>query len=374
MLSLNTDAGGNPPAEIKISESFRECLHCGFVLINKDLKISALNPQVERLFSVKARNLIKNSIRELPDPLPHLISEALETGKNVINRQIVLTNEGKLGRSCLINASLIQTSEEDRPSLILLISDHGLICQIEENVRRLDRLASIGILSTSVAHEIKNAMQSMSTFVDTFTSKAAQARIMQEPDEKKLMELAGFELKRILGLVNQMLRYSGPDKPSRINLHLHEIISQTLALVRHQLEGRKIKLQLNLDAEDDLVAANSNQLEQAFLNLFLNAVEAMPPGGRLILRTAYSNAEPRGQERAFLEFDVQDTGVGIAPENFPHIFDTFFTTKKEGTGLGLSITQRIINEHGGTIHIDSQQNAGTTVRIRFPMAADTSPL
>jgi len=243
-----------------------------------------------------------------------------------------------------------------------VLNDLSAARNLESSMRRLDRLASIGTLSASMAHEIKNALVAVRTFIDL---------LIQQNKDAELASTVGREITRIDSIVSQMLRFAGPAQPTFSILHLHEVVEHSLRLVEHQLAGKNIRLRKSLAASPDLLRGDSYQLEQVLLNLFFNAIQAMGPDDELSVSTELvlpPQPSPRPED-AQLRLRVQDTGLGIPPENIPRLFDPFFTTKKKGIGLGLSITRRIIQEHSGTIGVESVLNQGTTFTLFLPCAA-----
>lgn len=220
----------------------------------------------------------------------------------------------------------------------------------QQNLQQLDRLANLGLFSASIAHEIKNGLVAINTF----------CQVMLEKEENREMgEVVSRELKRIDGLVTQMLRLAAHKPATLAPVNVHELLDVTLRLLEHQLNGRMIAVRREYQAAPAVVRADESRLQQALLNLLLNAMEAMGHGGELTMRTE----TPEGH----LKISICDTGAGIAPENFDHIFETFFTTKKHGTGLGLAITRRIVEEHQGQIEAQSRVGAGSTFSIVLPL-------
>ncbi len=167
-----------------------------------------------------------------------------------------------------------------------------------------------------------------------------------------------------------MLRFAGPGKPTLSTVHLHEVLEHSVRLIEPHLAGSQIELTKALAAPRDIVTGDSYQLEQAFLNLLFNAVEAMASGGKLSVTTDL--ASPPGVDAAaasqptHVAVKIKNTGSGIPAEHLARLFDPFFTTKTYGTGLGLSITRRIIQEHRGTITVESIANEGATFTILLP--------
>jgi two-component system sensor histidine kinase HydH len=247
--------------------------------------------------------------------------------------------------------------------VVVVVNDIGSARRLEENMRRLDRLASIGTVSASMGHEVKNAFVAVKTFVDLLLEK--------NPDSE-LTEVVRRELSRIDSIISQLLKFAGPARPRFATVHLHEVLDHSLRMVQHQLKGRLISLKRSFKAAPDAIKGDGHQLEQAFVNLFLNAVEAMGTSGSLTVATEVVPAlppvaaapEPNNQPK--VRVTIADTGVGVPPENISRLFEPFFTTKNHGTGLGLPITRRILQEHHGDITVQSQVDKGTTFRILLP--------
>ena len=224
-----------------------------------------------------------------------------------------------------------------------------------EKMQRLDRLANLGMLSACMAHEIKNGMVAIKTFVDLLLEK--------NPDAE-LGEVVGHELQRINTIVTQMLRFATPHQSTFKTVRVHEVMDQSLRLLQPQISGKSITLQKNYRAETDTVSGDDAQLQQTFMNLLLNALEAMGTEGALTVSTQIAD-DKNGV--CALKIQIQDTGTGIMPENLARLFEPFFTTKKNGTGLGLAICRRIVADHRGAIEVQSETGQGSTFSISLPM-------
>jgi len=221
-----------------------------------------------------------------------------------------------------------------------------------EKMQRLDRLANLGMLSAGMAHEIKNGMVAVKTFVDLLLEKNRDA---------ELGEIVGREMERINAIVTQMLRIAAPGPSAFRIVRVHGLLDHSLRLVEHQISGKLISLERDYRAAPDTVLGDEFQLQQAFMNLLFNAIEAMGANGVLTVGTETTGG---GQ----LRVQIHDTGTGIAPENRARLFEPFFTTKKNGTGLGLAISRRIVLEHRGTITGQSETNKGSTFSILLPVS------
>jgi signal transduction histidine kinase len=222
---------------------------------------------------------------------------------------------------------------------------------VEQNLQRLDRLANLGLFSASIAHEIKNGLVAINTFCEV---------LLEQGEHREMAELAHRELKRIDGLATQMLRFAAPRPATLAPVDVHGLLDHSLRLLEHQMNGRMITLRRDYRAVPGMVHGDESHLQQAFMNLLLNAVEAMGGGGELAVATE------TGAGR--LKISIRDTGTGITPADFPHLFETFFTTKKHGTGLGLAISRRVVEEHHGAIEVQSETGRGSTFTITLPVA------
>jgi two-component system nitrogen regulation sensor histidine kinase GlnL len=250
--------------------------------------------------------------------------------------------------------------------VVVVLHDLSALQRLEQNMRRLERLASIGTLSASMAHEIKNALVAVKTFVDL---------LLEKGDDAELAQTVSREMRRIDSMVGQMLKFAGPARSAFATVRVHDVLNHSLRMVQPQMDGKLIALDRRFNASPDTIKGDECQLEQAFLNLLLNALEAMGSNGALSVNTEIVPArqvpDVPAEFRAaqHIRVAIQDTGVGISPENMARLFEPFFSTKQNGTGLGLAICQRIVQEHHGAITAVSEPNQGTTFSVFLPAPA-----
>jgi two-component system, NtrC family, sensor histidine kinase AtoS len=254
------------------------------------------------------------------------------------------------GRGALSKASLILIMLRNADELSDLQKaapwDSGLVSG--EKMQRLDRLASLGLLSASMAHEIKNSLVAVKTFVDL---------LVQKNEDGELTGVVAKELDRINALATQMLKFAAPRSAAFAVVRIHDTIDYSLRLLQHQIGGKMIALKRDYRAMPDTVRGDDALLQQVFMNLLLNALEALGTGGELTVSTELVQGDDGAR---LLKIKIRDTGTGISPENLARLFEPFFTTKKNGTGLGLAISQRIAHEHGGMIEAQSEADKGST--------------
>ncbi len=222
---------------------------------------------------------------------------------------------------------------------------------------RADRLATVGELAAGAAHEIRNPLTAVRSSLQYLESKVT------DETAKSLLATALRETSRINEIVSALLAFSRPAEIVRERLDLRETLAESLDLVAYQASRRNIVVIRDFPAPL-AVLGDGAQLKQLFLNLFLNAVEAMPSGGTLRM-------EGRRDETGKILASVIDTGEGIPDDRLDRIFDPFYTTKPNGTGLGLSICYHIVKTHDGDIEVKSKEGRGTTMLVRLPPAPET---
>ncbi|HJT81141.1 MAG TPA: ATP-binding protein, partial [Chthoniobacterales bacterium] len=351
------------------NETLLENLTAGVIAVGADERITVFNNEVGRLTGIDSKKVLDRSVDFLPDALRCALRETLQTGQGVINREINLNSpEGAV--TVRVSTSIFHGREGKVLGALAVLTDITALKRLEFQIRRSDRLASLGTLSAGMAHEIKNPLVSIKTFAQLLPERYQDSDFRQT-----FSNLIGHEIDRIDSLVNQLLRFARPAKPQLEPRHVHQILEKSLLLVGHRLYQKDIKLTRSWDANVDTIRADADQLEQVFLNFFLNAMDAMKHGGELHVGTEIRAdgefvsplTQSNGQSHEVLRISIRDSGEGIKPEDLPHVFDPFFTTKDYGTGLGLSVVHGIIQEHGGQIEVESELNKGTAFHILFPL-------
>ena len=342
------------PEGLSFANVLRDRLVCGVLLIDGKEKVTAVTGQASRLLGLSPEPATLPAFEALPAPLQTLVRETLASGKALADHEIDLKADDRGTVTLRISAVPFRPGTTDSGVVVVLI-DLTPVRQLDEHLAQLDRLANVGTLAAGMAHEIKNALVAGKTFIDL---------LMEKHQDAELVDVVRREMSRIDALVTRMLKFAGPAKPVLSEVRLHEVLDHSLRLVQHQLEEKSIAVSRSFRAVPDLMLGDDCQLQQAFVNLFLNALDAMGPEGTLAVTTeTISSDGPR------LRATVKDNGAGIAPRDLARLFEPFFTTKPKGTGLGLPITRRIILEHHGTITVESQPGHGTAFNILLPAAA-----
>lgn len=348
---------------LNLAPALRECLSPGALVISPCGQIISCSPEAQRLLGLLPGPGSVGLLSSLPVTLQQIVCDVFTAGKPIADGDLVLPRGGRPGRRVHVNALPLPAKTGEVQVLVVLSDITGFV-QLEQTITRLDRLATIGTLAASMAHEIKNALVAVKAFVDLLLEKNKDA---------ELAAIVGREMNRVNAIVRQLLKFASPASPNRSTVRLHDVLEHSLRMVQHQLDGKLIAINRAFNAAPDAVHGDDCQLEQVFVNLFLNAIEATGDNGTLTVATEllptpppdFAHPHPAGQSH--LRVIVADTGVGIAPENLDRMFEPFFTTKSHGTGLGLPITRRIVQEHHGQITVQSEPRKGTTFSIILPV-------
>lgn len=350
------------------NETLLQNLTTGVVAADRNGLITVFNREVEQITALTASELLTRKITNLPEALRDILGETLGNGERLEGREIIL-RAGDKSTILRVSSSIFHGQDGEPLGALMVLTDITTLKRLEMQIRRSDRLASLGTLSAGMAHEIKNPLVSIKTFAQLLPER------YQDSDFREtFFSLIGHEVDRIDSLVNQLLRFARPAKPVLKPMHVHEVLEKALLLVGHRLYQKDVKLTRSWQAEVDTIRADADQIEQVFLNFFINALDAMKTGGSLTVSTeigttkTWPTALPDHSDvREILRISVQDDGAGIKPEDVPHVFDPFFTTKDYGTGLGLSVVHGIVQEHGGQIEVESELNRGTSFHILLPL-------
>ena len=222
---------------------------------------------------------------------------------------------------------------------------------LRQRVIDKDKFEFISTLASGIAHDIKNPLTAIKTYFEHFPQKKDDPQFLED-----FQRIVGPEINRINDLTNNLLEFA---KPSALHLketRIQNLLNNCLNLLQHQIKKNNVLVVKQIENTEP-IQADPNKLTQVFLNLILNAIEAMPDGGTLTILTKSHKDQ--------IEIEIMDTGIGIAPKDIKNIFNPFFTQKEKGTGLGLAIVEEIINEHGGEIEVKSEEQKGSTFKLRF---------
>ncbi len=337
------------------SENIVESLNVGVLAVDLGGIVESWNTRMEQLFGVSRQDAVGHQLRAL---LPQELASEIAARKE--EEQITGIYKQRVhhqGKYLTLNVSItpLVSKSGERIGRLLLFDDVTQRERMEEQMSQTEKLTSLGLLAAGVAHEVNTPLAVISNYIQML------AKQMPEGDPRQgIIDKIVKQTFRASEIVNNLLNFSRTGAAELADIDVNRVVEETLSLVAHPLKTSQIQIVKQLGATLPPVRGSANKLQQVFLNLFLNARDAMPGGGMLEVRTAAHNGS--------VEVEIADTGAGIPREHIHRIFDPFFTTKAtgRGTGLGLSVSYGIIKEHAGKIDVRSTPGKGTSFHVEFP--------
>jgi len=345
----------------EFNENIVESINVGILAVDLEDRIESWNAQMEAMYALSRAEAIGQPLREV---FPEEFVEALDSFRNEsgVHHLYKFRLTTRAGEQRTANIAVAPLLSRDFVSVgrIVLVDDITDRVALETQLAQADKLSSIGLLAAGVAHEINTPLAVISSYAQMLAKQLkSDARLGPVLDKITQQSFRAAEI------ANGLLNFSRTSTTEFRETNLNQVIRDTLSLLEHQFKVAQVIVDLDLAEDLPSIHGNPGKLQQVFLNLLLNAKEAMPSGGRLRVMT---------QANGHVEALVNDSGSGIAPEHLKRIYDPFFTTKtmpkpgdRRGTGLGLSVTYGIIQEHAGKIHVESAVGAGTTFHLEFPL-------
>jgi len=334
-------------------------------LFDRELRLVFASGTVEKFLGTARANLAGKTMAAVFPPYTTLglvISHASQNGLPVRNRRVPLPprpeNPGGLG-TVLLSVDVLQSPQGSGAAgagLLVRLRDPEAQRKIGRELQMADRLAALSKISGGVAHEVKNPLNAILLHVEVARAKLAQG----DTEVAQQMEIVSREILRLDRVVKTFLDFTRPVELNVSNVPLKELVAEIVELARPQAESSNIRVTVQENEDHGDLRVDRDLLKQAFLNIVVNAIEAMPRGGELNFESS-ANSE-------MAEIRISDTGPGIDAKLRDKIFRLYFTTKKEGSGIGLAMTFRIVQLHDGTIDFTSEPGKGTTFSIRLPMA------
>ena len=348
----------------EFNENIVESINVGILAVDLEDRVESWNTQMEAMYALSRAEAIGQELRSV---FPSDFVEALEAFRNeqgVHNLyKFRLTTRAVEARTVNIAVAPLLSRDFVPLGRIILVDDITERVTLESQLAQADKLSSIGLLAAGVAHEINTPLAVISSYAQML-SKQLRGDTRLGPVLDKINQQSF----RAAEIANGLLNFSRTSPTEFRSTDLNQVIRDTLSLLEHQFKTARVVVDLDLVEELPAIQGNPGKLQQVFLNLLLNAKEAMPGGGRLRVATVVNS------ENSHISALVADSGSGIAPENLKRIYDPFFTTKtapkpgeKRGSGLGLAVSYGIIQEHAGKIHVESAVGTGTTFHLEFPL-------
>lgn len=363
----------------EFSENIVESISVGILAVGLDDCVESWNSQAERLMGITREEAMGRPLQELfSDGMLQKFEEGRGQGKihnfykvmmEPRRSEPVPVRNGFGGlelakgatpeRVSVVNIAIAPLVSKDLQQIgrLIILDDVTDRDELERRLMQADKLSSIGLLAAGVAHEVNTPLAVISTYAQMLSKQ-----VSGDETQSKLAEKIAKQTFRASEIVNSLLNFSRTAPTEFAELDLNRVVRETAGLVEHQFDKAGVATTLDLSEPLPCIRGNAGKLQQVFLNLFINARDAMAGGGTLRVRS--------WAEGSFVHMEIADTGQGIAPEMLPRIYDPFFTTKgpKKGTGLGLSITYGIVQEHNGVIEVNSTPGQGTRFRLEFPSA------
>jgi len=339
------------------SENIVESLNVGVLAVDLEGVVESWNTRMEQLFGVLRRDAVGRRLNSL---LPEELTEQIAARQDQEHISGIYKQRlHHLGRNLTLNISItpLVSKSDECIGRLLLFDDVTQRERMEEQITQNEKLTSLGLLAAGVAHEVNTPLAVISNYIQML------AKQMPEGDPRQsIIDKIVKQTFRASEIVNNLLNFSRTGAAEASSVDVNRVVEETLSLVAHPLKTAQIQVVKELGESLPPVHGSANKLQQVFLNLFLNARDAMPGGGMLEVRTSAQNGS--------VEVEIADTGGGIAREDINRIFDPFFTTKSNGrgTGLGLSVSYGIIKEHAGKIDVRSTPGKGTSFHVEFPAA------
>ncbi|MDQ1257828.1 MAG: hypothetical protein QG656_2434, partial [Candidatus Hydrogenedentes bacterium] len=346
----------------------------GVIAVDADGKVTNANSAATRLLGPIATG---RDFHALPTEVAWVLDSTFQRGRGVTGFETAIAGPEGDRIPVAISSALLKNAQMETAGAMVLITDLSEIKRLEQHVHRADRLSSIGTLAAGMAHEIKNPLMSIKTFMQLLPTS------YEDKDFRDTMsELVPREVDRINALVGRLLDFAAP-KPVKPAVHdMRAVLDHVLALLDLQLRKVNVQVERDYPETEALVRADDQQLYQIFLNLILNAVEAMSGQDQGVLSIGIK-AVPRLLRRDLfsppvetpcIQVAVRDTGCGIPEKDKEHIFTPFFTKKPSGCGLGLAVVHGMVTEMGGEIDVSSVVGAGTTFTAALPVAEPDSAI
>ena len=344
------------------NENIVESINVGVMALDMEDRIESWNAQMEVMYAMPRWQTLTQSVRGIFPA--EFVEEFYRVRQNPgINNLYKFRLQTPAGETRTVNVAIapLVTRKFQVIGRLVIMDDITERVELEGQLSQADKLSSIGLLAAGVAHEVNTPLAVISSYTQMLAKQ-----LQGDPQKSGLLDKITRQTFRASEIVNNLLNFSRTSGTEFGDVDVNKVITDTLALLEHQFKIAKVQVHSDLTAGISPIQGNPGRLQQVFLNLFLNAKDAMPGGGRLNVAT--SNGDT-------VSVRVSDTGSGIAPEHIQRIYDPFFTTKtapkegqNRGTGLGLSVTYGIIQEHAGKIRVESNPGAGTTFALDFPLS------
>jgi len=352
------------------TESIIQSIGSGIIITEMNDTITYINRAGERMLGYSKEEVIGKplslfSLKEKQSVIPSFLNnpDDLDTRKEGWMRK---NDHTEFPVGFTVNNHLSIRGE--RIGKIVVFRDLTNVYKIQEEILRMDRLVSLGKLASGIAHELRNPLAGIKT-----TAQALGEEMSGDDSRREYLHRITKEIDRLNDLLKTFFSFAKPQNLNLVHCHIKDIINEIIPFLIKEIADKGIRFIETYHPQLPKIKVDRTQMHQVFLNLFLNAIQAMPSGGELKIEANPVISRPSGGlTQNFIKVVISDSGRGIPPHIVQKIFVPFFTTKSKGIGLGLSITYQIIKKHGGTIKVDSQWEKGTSFIINLPEALENA--
>jgi two-component system sensor histidine kinase HydH len=338
------------------TENVVESMADGLISIDNERKIVTLNRRAGEILGAAEEEWRGKKIEEVLGRDIEALLGSEEQRVIIRDREMELPHRSGKEIPLSLRRTPLKDEMGQEIGSVLLLRDLREIRDLQEKVRRSERLASLGRLAAGVAHEVRNPLSSIRGFAQYFMN-----RLKGHEEEQGYASIMVKEVDRLNRVITDLLDFARPKEPHRELHSLENIMDHSLKLLEQEWTGKKVVIEKEFEPNLPLALIDRDQISQAFLNLLLNSLESIGGGGKIRICLKKSRGQPS------VEVSIADTGRGIPQEDLEKIFEPFFSTKRQGTGLGLAIVHQIVDNHGGDITVESREEVGTTFRITLPV-------
>lgn len=340
-------------------EAFRDILisslPVGLIATDNKGKIILYNRSSQEFTGIteeKAINASTSVFADFPEIAKAFQDSTTHHAKDFAREIQVVSNTG-VRHTLQLNRLSIVDREQKFAGTLLLMQDLSQVKTLEEELRRSERLAALGKMAAGVAHELRNPLSSIKGL-----ALVLRSRFLDDNKDRETATILVHEVERLNRSISELLDYARPQQLQKKWVDLQSLLHKAVSLIRIDAETAGVELTTFFQDDLPMVNADEDKLNQVLLNLLLNGIQAMEEGGTLDIRVGATDRK--------VEIVVTDSGCGISEEDLGHVFDPYFTTKPEGTGLGMAMSAKIVEEHGGEIHLQSKLGQGTSVIVEIP--------
>ncbi len=367
---------GAPSGDEQLYARVLENVEDGVIALDTEGRITLFNPAVQVFSGLSDRQSRGRRFSEVfggQEPLLHLVDAALREGRSISDHENILLRRSSLP-PLPVSASVspIFTGQGNQEGAVLILRDLSRVRELEETVRRADRLSMLGTMAAGLAHEIKNPLGGI--------KGAAQLMEMDLADDSPLREYTQVmvrEVERVNGIIEELLDLGHPHPPQMTSVNLAKVLGNIVLFQKEAHRGKEVEFLLHLDPSIPPILGDENLLTRLFLNLVKNAGESIGPSGRIEILTKvaseYHVQQSGNRPVPMIIVEIRDSGCGIPAEELDRIFTPFYTTKTKGSGLGLATCQKIVSEHKGFLKVESTPGEGTQISVYLPFLREAAP-